>query len=109
MNYLKSTSTKSKMEEHSIGLPISRDIRILAHIWPTDKTSMKDVRFDFYGKAPFMEIEIISKLLSTYGTGTHINPGNYHTKSLIPNPLVPLLQKKLEEQGLNVRWITVKM
>lgn len=102
--------SKAKLATAStIGLPVSRDVSIVAHIWPSDCPSKKDLRIFFYSKHPIvLESEVVFKILKVYGNGTEVNPANGNIKTIIENPLIPLITRKFEELGLNVRWITVR-
>lgn len=93
----------------TIGLPVSRDVTIVAHVWPSDHSSSKDLRIHLYSKHPVgMESDVIMKILHAYGTGTEKNPTTGYIKSIVENPLVPLLSNKFADLGLNVKWVTVK-
>ena len=103
---------KSKMpkgDTATIGLPVSRDVTIVAHIWPSDSSSTKDLRIHFHSKHPAgLESEVVLKILKVYGSGTEMNPVTGNIKCIVENPLIPLLTKKFADLGLNVKWVTVK-
>lgn len=93
----------------TIGLPVSREVTITAHVWPSDRPSCKDLRIAFHSKHPVvLESEIVHKILKVYGNGTEINTTTGNIKTIIENPLIPLLTRKFEDLGLNMKWITVK-
>jgi hypothetical protein len=93
----------------TIGLPVSRDVTITAHIWPSDRPSCKDLRIAFYSKHPvLLESDVVFKILKVYGNGVEMNQTSGNIKVIIENPLIPLLTRKFDELGLNVKWITVK-
>jgi hypothetical protein len=92
----------------TIGLPVSRDVKILAHIWPSDKANFKDLRFHIHSAKPaHMETDVLMRLLHVYGNNTEWNDTTQQVKSIVPNPIIPLLEQKLTELGLNVKWIKI--
>jgi hypothetical protein len=110
MSFLGMGIRKSKHTEASptISLPVSRDVTIVAHIWPSDTVSCKDLRFHFHGKKPaLLETDIVIRLLRVYGNSTELNPVTQNIKSIVPNPMIPFLEKKFVELGLNIKWVKI--
>ena len=104
MNIMGSISTKTHSPT-TIGLPLSRDVRIVAHVWPTDKPGYKDIRFHIYATPAKMEVEILLKILNTYAETVSRRPDDSLIGCILQNPLVPLIQKKCEELCFNMRWV----
>ena len=88
----------------TIGLPLSRDVRIVAHVWPADKPYFKDVRFHIYATEARLEVEVLLKLLSTYADSVTRRPDDSQIGCIVQNLIVPLIQKKCEELGFNMGW-----
>lgn len=94
----------------TIGLPVSRDVVITAHIWPSDRPSCKDLRIAFHCKhSVALESDIVYRILKVYGKGTDINSTTGNIQTIIENPLIPLITQKFNDLGLNVKWLTVKI
>ena len=109
MNYLKITrkTVVAPAAEPTVGPPVGREVSIIGHIWPAERASCRDVRFHFHSKNPRLEVEVVCEVLKKYVTTVDVNPVSYHTKVIVEAPLIPLIQKKLSDLGLAIKWITV--
>jgi hypothetical protein len=109
MNYLKVSrkAAVAPVAEPTVGPPVGRDVNIVGHIWPADRLSCRDVRFHFHAKNPRLEVEVVCDVLKRYVTTVEVNPVSFHTKVIVEAPLIPLIQKKLSDLGLAIKWITV--
>jgi hypothetical protein len=107
MNFLSVSRKPAVAAEPTVGLPMSRDVSIVGHIWPADRLSTRDVRIHFHAKNPRLEVEIVRDLLKKYVSSVEVNPVTFHTKVIVEAPLIPLIQKKLSDLGLAIKWITV--
>lgn len=94
----------------TIGLPVSREVTVTAHVWPSERSSCKDLRIAFHSQYPVaLESDIVYRILKVYGEGAEVNQATGNIKAFIPNPLIPLIAQKFEELGLNVKWLTLKL
>jgi hypothetical protein len=105
MNFLGSSKSKTVKTTPLV----SREVSVLAHVWPTDRPYYKDLRFHFHGGSASSEAQIIYKLLSSYSKETTLNPDNFHIKSIIEAALVSMIQRKLDDLGFNIKWISIKL
>jgi hypothetical protein len=100
---------KAKISTPTIGLPVSRDVIITAHVWPADRPNCKDLRIAFHSKhQSTMESDVVYKFLKVYGNDTEVNETTGSIKTIIENPLIPFCKRKFDELGLNVKWINIK-
>jgi hypothetical protein len=106
MNNMGSASSKVH-PTHTISLPLSRDVRIVAHVWPTEQPYFKDIRFHIYATEARLEVELLLKLLSVYADSITRRPDNSQIGCVVQNLVVPLIQKKCEEMGFNMGWKTM--
>jgi hypothetical protein len=105
MNFL----SKKTAPEPIISLPNTREVSIVGHIWPAERSSYRDLRFHFHGKNPMLEVDAVKDLLCKYVKSVDVNPVSFHTQCIIEAALVPLIQQKLSELGLHIKWIVVKL
>jgi hypothetical protein len=106
MNNMGSVSSKVRPASTlTIGLPLSRDVRIVAHVWPAEKPTHKDIRFHIYAPKAEMEVEILTKILTTYADTITRRPDDSQIGCIVQQLLITLLQKKCEELGFNMRWV----
>ena len=89
----------------TIGLPLSRDVRIVAHVWPAEKHGYKDIRFHIYAEKAVTEVEVLMKILRTYAEAVNRRPDDSQVGCIVQSLLVHLIQKKCEELGFNMRWV----
>lgn len=79
---------------------------IVAHIWPSDHSAQRDVRFHFYDMAEAEKnMPMIHRILEMYASAINYNAENHHTQAIILNLLIGVMKKKFVENGLNIRWI----
>lgn len=95
-------------------LPINPDVKIVAHIWPSDVPNCKDLRFHIYTGADVcgeevIEPDILYKLLRSYTNTASKRRDNMQVQGIVTNPLIPLLQSKCKDLGMNIRWIVIKL
>jgi hypothetical protein len=90
-------------------LPVNPNARIVAHVWPSDKPNCKDLRFHTYGTDESIEPELLFKLLRTYSTEVRLREDRLLVQAIVENPLVPLLESKCKDLGMNVRWIQIRL
>ena len=102
-------SATSKARPTVVGLPLSRDVRIVAHVWPTEKPYFKDIRFHIYASDARLEVEVLVKLLTAYADNVTRRPDDSQVGCIVQNLLVPLIQKKCEELGFNMGWKTINL
>ena len=95
--------------EPTISLPNTREVFIVGHIWQAERSSYRDLQFYFHGKNPMLEVDAVRDLLRKYVKSVDVNPVSFHTHCTIEAALVPLIQQKLSELGLNIKWIVVKL
>lgn len=110
MNFLNLVRSKPKVET-VVSLPLQREVKIIGNICPADLQSYRDLRFQFqfHGKNPLLEVNSMRDLLEKYTEAVSVNSTTFHIHAIIEAALVPLIQRKLEELGLNIKWITVKV
>lgn len=85
---------------------IMRDVSIFGNVWPTERPSHRDLRFHFHNKDPSSEVNIVKTLLCEY-TNVHVNPVTFHIKCIIKADRVPLVQRRLKELGLQIKWVSL--
>jgi hypothetical protein len=104
MNFL---YKKKPAPEPTISIPIARDICIVGHIWPADNVNYRDLRFHIHGKSGLLEVDVIRDVLLKYEKTVEINQSTNHIKCIAEAALIPLIQRKLSDLGLKIRWIIV--
>lgn len=108
MNFLNLVRSKPKVET-VVSLPLQREVKIIGNICPADLQSYRDLRFHFHGKNPLLEVNSMRDLLEKYTEAVSVNSTTFYIHAVIEAALVPLIQRKLEELGLNIKWITVNV
>lgn len=101
---------KSKMASESTVSVQPRNASIIAHIWPSDIPTRKDLRIHFPSKHSVeKEAELIFKILKIYGRDTEENPKTGNIRSYVENSTMPLLTKKLSDLGIPIKWLIMKV
>jgi len=105
MNSMGSVSSKVRPAPPTIGLPLSRDVRIVAHVWPAENSAYKDIRFHIYAPKAEMEVEVLLKILRTYAEAVSRRSDDSQIGCIVQQLLVSLIQRKCDELGFNMRWV----
>jgi hypothetical protein len=105
MNTMGLSSSKVRPAPPTISLPLSRDVRIVAHVWSAEKHGYKDIRFHIYAEKAELELDVLSKILKTYAEAVNCRVDGSQVGCIVQQLLVPLIQKKCEELGFNMRWV----
>lgn len=108
MNTMGIVNSKARPTPTTVGLPLSRDVRIVAHVWPTDRPYFKDIRFHIYATEARLEVEVLTKLLKSYAESVTQRTDDSQVGAIVQNLLVPLIQKKCEDLGFNMGWKIMK-
>ena len=79
---------------------------IIAHVWPTDSGGMRDVRFHFYDMEEVRKsMSEIHRILAIYANTINYNETNHHTQGFVEKLLIPVMKRKFQESGYNIKWI----
>jgi hypothetical protein len=79
---------------------------IVAHVWPSDHSSMRDVRFHFYDmEEAKTHMTDIHHILGIYASKIFYNESNHHTQGFVEKLLISLMKRKFQDAGYNIKWI----
>ena len=86
--------------------PASVRNTIIAHVWPSDHSNTRDVRFHFYDmEEAKTRMTDIHHILGIYASKIYYNELNHHTQGFVEKLLISLMKRKFQDAGYNIKWI----